>query len=417
MENTVSQRFFQPITDLLPKLTTSRVCPELSDEAFFRLGVSRVLSQAKSGRDFLQLHAEAGGERVDVSHFFGTINSDRRLETCSEVNQLLCTAVGLRCSDPFESIPALDGFDLYAGDGHYIEASVHDEPIDGVKQPVGNFYIFNLRSRALQHFELGLTDVATERKREHDMHAIKRRGLAALRFGAKKRRKVIIVWDKAGIDFSHWRKAKENGVYFLSREKENMRLATINSLPIDQTNPCNEGILSDEMVVSSGGFVLRRIVYHDSVTGIDYTYLTTNLKLAPGLLALLYKRRWDIEKAFDETENRFQENKAWGKSATAKRIQSEFICITYNLFLLVEDRLETHEEIRNQPEIDRRAKRQSALEAELELGRQKLPYVYRIINRITQRGVKLIRWIRNHLYSPQHWNEAIAMLRIAYARL
>ena len=417
MQHSVSQHFLKPITVIWPEVTTARLCPKLGDEAFLRVGVSRVLSQAKSGRDFLQIHAESGGERIEVSLFFDLLNSDRRLGLCSEVNRLLCTAVGLQCPDPFASIPELQGFDLYAGDGHYIEASAHDERFDGVKQPVGNFYIFNLRSRALQHFELGLTDKNTERKKEHDMHAIKRVGLAALRFDAKKGRKVIIVWDKAGIDFSHWNKAKERGVYFVSREKDNMRLETVEVLEIDKTNSCNEGVLSDEIVVSTQKIVLRRIIFVDVVSGVEYTFLTTNLKLAPGLIALLYKRRWDIEKAFDETENRFQEDKAWAKSPTSKRIQAEFICITYNLLLLVEERLDTHEGIRNQPEIDRRAKRQAGLEAELARKRQKLPYIHRVINRITQRGVKLIRWIRNHLYSPQYWEEAIDKLRFAYVKL
>jgi hypothetical protein len=417
VQHSVTQHFLKPLTGLLPQVTNSRICPKLGDEAFLRVGVSRVLSQAKSGRDFLQIHAESGGERIEVSHFFDLLNSTRRLAVCSELNKLLCTEVGLRCSDPFLNIPELEAFDLYAGDGHYIKASTHDGRFDGKKQPVGNFYIFNLRSRALQHFELGVTDKDSERKKEHDMHAIKRVGMAALRFDAKKGRKVIIVWDKAGIDFAHWNKAKERGVYFVSREKDNMRLETVEVLDFDKTCACNEGVLTDEIVVSIHKVILRRIVYVDSVNGVEYTYLTTNLKLTPGIIALLYKRRWDIEKAFDETENRFQENKAWAKSLTSKRMQAEFICITYNLFLLVEELLETRDDIRNQPEIDRRAKRQAELEAELTLKHQKLPYIHRIINRITQRGVKLIRWIRNYLYSPQHWDEAVEMLRFAYLRL
>jgi hypothetical protein len=417
VQHSVASHFFQPLIDLLPRLLTTRICPETTDEAFFRVGVSRVLSQAKSGRDFLQSHAEAGGERIKVSNFFTMIKSERRLETCTEANKLLCAVVGTRCADPFAAITELAEFDLFAGDGHYIKASAHEERIDGDKQPVGNFFIFDLRSRALQHFELGLSDKATNRKREHDMHAIKRHGLADLRFGAKKGRKVMIVWDKAGIDFSHWSKAKESGVYFLSREKENMRLEATQSLPFDKSDPRNEGVISDEMVTSPQGFILRRVVYHDLVNSIDYTYLTTNLRLPPGVLVLLYKRRWDIEKAFDESENRFQENQAWGKSQAAKRIQAEFVCITHNLVLLVEERLERCEQIRNQPEIDRRAQRKAILEQTLASKQQKLPYVYWIIDRITQRGVKLIRWVRNHLYHLRHWEEAIAMLRIAYARL
>jgi len=121
-----------------------------------------------------------------------------------------------------------------------------------------------------------------DRKGEHDMHAIKRRGLAALRFGAKKRRQVMIVWDKAGIDFGLWSKAKESGVYFLSREKDNMTLETIRHLPFDKDCEYNDGVVSDETVLTNQGVILRRVVYYDIVGGAEYIYLSSNLKLPPG---------------------------------------------------------------------------------------------------------------------------------------
>ena len=36
--------------------------------------------------------------------------------------------------------------------------------------------------------------------------------------------------------------------------------------------------------------------------GKVYVYLTSEMTLAPGLLVLLYKTRWEIEKVFDETK-------------------------------------------------------------------------------------------------------------------
>jgi hypothetical protein len=63
-----------------------------------------------------------------------------------------------------------------------------------------------------------------ERKKEHDMPALKRQDTLTLRQGAAKGSKVLYVWDRAGIDFPQWFKWKESGIYFLSREKENMKL-------------------------------------------------------------------------------------------------------------------------------------------------------------------------------------------------
>jgi IS4 transposase len=56
---------------------------------------------------------------------------------------------------------------------------------------------------------------------------------------------------------------------------------------------------------------IRRVTYRDPETGIVYCYLT-NLpcSVEPGIVALLYKSRWDIEKVFDEFKNKLGETKS-----------------------------------------------------------------------------------------------------------
>ena len=54
------------------------------------------------------------------------------------------------------------------------------------------------------------------------------------------------------------------------------------------------GVLKDERVKSSSNVVLRRVTYKDSVTGKEYCFITNELTLPPGVIALLYKLRWDI---------------------------------------------------------------------------------------------------------------------------
>ena len=50
------------------------------------------------------------------------------------------------------------------------------------------------------------------------MHVLKRLNNRTLRQGAAKGRKVLYVWDRAGIDFRQWRRWKQaSGIYFLSR--------------------------------------------------------------------------------------------------------------------------------------------------------------------------------------------------------
>lgn len=407
--------FFAPLAALWPQLTAGRDCPELSDAEFIHLGVARVLSQAASGRDFLQTHAEQGAKRVAVSHFFETLRSPRRLALGEQINAALWRGLGTEAPDRFAACPELEGFDLHAGDGHCHAAAAHDPTVGEGKQPVTHFFLLNLRSLALQHFELALSGAG--RKREHDMHALKRTPVSALRLGAAKGRKVLLVWDRAGIDFRFWHQAKQAGVYFLSREKENMALEVVGVQAFDRADARNQGVQSDELVATSQGVVVRRVRYRDPVAGVSYTYLTTELHLPPGLIALLYKRRWDIEKTFDELKNRLEEKKAWATSANAKRLQAQLLCIAHNLCRWLEVHLLKVEDLRNVPEERRRAARLAALGQRLAAAGETLTYVARAIPELTQRGAKLIRWIRNHLYGARLWQEALLSLRSAYACL
>ncbi len=123
--------------------------------------------------------------------------------------------------------------------------------------------------------------------------ALKRQDIVTLRQSAAKGRKVLYIWDRAGIDFRQWFKWEENGIYLLSREKENMKLVIVGIHPFDGANPINQGVISDEMAATSVGVTVRRVIYQDPATGIIYAYLT-NLPptVSPGIVALLYKPRW-----------------------------------------------------------------------------------------------------------------------------
>lgn len=109
-----------------------------------------------------------------------------------------------------------------------LAAAFHDpKRLDGSgtlrKEAAGHFVLLNLWTHFLSH--LAGADQGGARKREHDMHAIKRLEVDALRGGQPKGRKVMLAWDRAGIDFAYWHNAKmSSGLYFISREKENMKL-------------------------------------------------------------------------------------------------------------------------------------------------------------------------------------------------
>ena len=75
------------------------------------------------------------------------------------------------------------------------------------------------------------------------------------------------------------------------------------------------------------------------------------MTLPPGIIAFLYKLRWDIEKMFDQSKNKFHEKKAWAKSKNSKKQQAHFITIAHNLCILLERILQDEEGIVDQKSI------------------------------------------------------------------
>ena len=168
-----------------------------------------------------------------------------------------------------------------AGDAPFHAAAAHDSAAadDGVRYATGHFFSLHLRTRALAH--LTAAD-QVERKKEHDRHALKRRSLEELRQGAPKGRQVLSAWDRAGIDFQQWHRWKHSGgLYFVIRQKENMRLAPIGDNAWDRTDPRHAGVLADELGATSQGGSVRRLRSHCVVRGEEFRFLTSEYTLPP----------------------------------------------------------------------------------------------------------------------------------------
>ncbi|MDI1312558.1 transposase [Prosthecobacter sp.] len=175
----------------------------------------------------------------------------------------------------------------------------------------------------------------------------------------------------------------------------------------------------DELVgTATSGTMLRRITFHDVVADRQFEFLTSLLEssVPPGVLAHLYRMRWNIEKSFDEVKNKLGEKKAWATSATAKSMQAQFICLSVNLLQLLEHELET-QGIRNTPEVKRRAKRLEQATAVATKAGAVLPKPLRVVQQITQHCVKLIRWVAAQLWLNVPWQQACAVLTTLYAKL
>jgi hypothetical protein len=353
----------------------------------------------------------------DFNHFFATLRSERRLKVCQEAVSLLNASLKARLPDALADVDELSGFDVYATDGHWHGAAAHDRPPspESPKSTCGHFYALDLR-RGLLHHITGADQV--EREHEHDMRALKRQSIDGLRLGAIKGRKVLHVYDKAGIDFLAWDWWKRiGGIYFLSQEKENMALVPLKNLVWDTLDNRNAGVKSDEQCKSSAGVLVRRITFEDPVTGTIHVFISSEMTLPPGILAELARRRWNIEKVFDELKNKLGETKAWATSATAKTMQATFICLAHQLLLVFEQMLDADHGIRPEAELKRRAERIANEKDFAAKNNRTFPSLRACALRLTQRTVKLLRWLRASLTREAPWLNLIAILRHSYASI
>jgi Transposase DDE domain len=416
-DSLLGRQVFAPLLQGVEQLPSFRVCPDLSDQDWLLFGVLRSLQPVQSGRAFLQKDASLLPACPELSQFFETLKSSRRLAFCSDATAALVSHLTPLLPDALAQFPALAGFEVWAGDGHFHAAAAHDpRDSEGRKHPVGHLFMLNLRTHLVSHLTVCDQD---SRLKEHDMRRLKRTELSALRMLAPKSRRVIIVWDRAGIDFRQWHHWKQTGgLYFISREKENMKLEVCGENQWERTDALNAGVIADELCMpSTAGVTIRRVRFQRPDTGEQIAFLTMEMTLPPGLIAELYRRRWDIEKAFDEFKNKFGETKAWATSATAKTMQAQFLCITHNLLLWLDHHMAAEHGIHNVAEDKRRAKRLADLKNVVTAAGRVLPSPWLAIQRATVRSVKLIRWLYPRIFLRLPWHELTLSLAASYASL
>jgi hypothetical protein len=260
---------------------------------------------------------------------------------------------------------------------------------------------------------LGLSFPQSNTKRkEHELATLKRIGGQALRMSQPKGVRVIHIYDPAIVDYIQWHKWKQGrGIYVITREKESSALTTLGNIPWDKQDKRNNGVLADELVGPSNGCAMRRVTYQDPATGTVYRFLLNELTIPPGLIAFLYKLRWDVEKCFDEIKNKTFERKAWAGNQAAKHQQAIFISTAHNLMRILQVKLQREEGITdNKGEKARLTRIAEEVSRAKVHGRSHNPLVT-TWHRATQRCCQFFRWLDHCLADPTPWAKATAILR------
>lgn len=418
MMDTISAVFFQPVLDLIPQ--TPGHWPDLgySDSDFTLMGLRRIQSLHPSGRAFLQSARLQELTEASLRAYFGAAQSRRRLRFLHELNRLLSRAV-TTLVDRFAAFPELQGREILAIDGHAIRRGTH-EPAEVTatgkyEAPASatGIFLLNLRNGAARI-------LAQTEGHQHEWSAVKAQSWSEFHWNAGSKGTVLVI-DPVAVDFGFLRAAKyKGGCSVITRSKTNLAPDRVVPLEWDRTDRRNEGVTGDERVHFGKDGEFRRIGYVNPETGEAYEFLTTDFHLPPGVIAQLYRLRWDIEKFFDVCENVWAEKKAWGAGPVAAQVQNEFLVLTQNLTLLISHRLETQESIRDE-KAEQKYQKWLLQRGDLACaaGRTVSPWVKELRARVTRWSSQFIRWLVDALSFNWRWAEGVAKLRplmLAYLR-
>jgi hypothetical protein len=152
-----------------------------------------------------------------------------------------------------------------------------------------------------------------------------------------KQRKHLYIYDKAVTDYAWWEAQKSHDNYMITVLKENSVATLFESIPFDRKRDVNIGVESYS-IYQNKGIKFSLVQYRDPETQILHRFVTTlPTCINPGTIAMLYFKRWTIEKAFNNSKSDLKEIKAWSSNLNALKNQMRLTAMTYNLLRVFEE--------------------------------------------------------------------------------
>ena len=148
--------------------------------------------------------------------------------------------------------------------------------------------------------------------------------------------------DRGYLDFGRLFAIHQAHAFFITRAKSNTKFKRRYSHPVDRTNTnilCDQtGMLTVFYSSKDYPATLRRVVVRDD-SGKRVTFLTNNFALAPGLIAQLYRQRWQVELFFKWIKQHLRIKAFLGTSENAVKTQIWIAVCTYVLIAILKKRL------------------------------------------------------------------------------
>lgn len=371
-------------------ISWKRECSELSDTEFIRLGLLRCITSVDSGRHFVQNTQEVHDDPCCHSTYFNSLHSIRRTEMLKDVSKasytLLCNEAEEMKIDYLSNYPELDEYEVEAADGHFITHACHTpKNEDGRVFAAGFVYAINLRNG----FITPICKVTNGTNKSHEIPYFKE-------WVEKEKitKKKLYIYDRAAINYEWWDKQKKRNIYMISILKENAVIEFVEAVDYDRNDPVNLGVKAYD-VYRKGKRRFTVVKYIDPETGNVFKFISTlPFNIRPGVIAMLYYKRWTIEKAFNNSKSDLKEKKAWSSDMNTLDMQMRLTSMGYNLMRLIEEKSkrETTEKIHPAEVKYKKQLIERDEEAKLE-GRFVNPFHYN--KRIARISSSTIRTVKN----------------------
>ena len=315
----------------------ARSCSEMSDVNFIKYGILRCIGRVNSGRDFLQTASDIHDEAIPLSTYFNSLKSSRRMQMLESIEEgsytLHCEMLASHDVNYLEKFPELDSYAVMAADGHFIDHACHTKKdSNGKVFAAGFIYAMNLRNGLLRP----LCCITNGTRRNHEIPVL-RNHIEAENEKSKKSVKCLYVYDKAVTDFRWWNHQKQYQNYMISVLKENSAATLSESIPFEKGSDINVGIEAYSLH-ENGDVKFSVVEYRDPETAKLHRFVTTlPMTINPGAIAMLYFKRWTIEKAFNNSKSDLKEKKAWSSNMNALKNQMRLTAIAYNLMRVFEE--------------------------------------------------------------------------------
>ena len=153
----------------------------------------------------------------------------------------------------------------------------------------------------------------------------------------------IITFDKGYVDYEKYEAFTKKSIWYVTRLKDNALYKAGEEFDIPDT--ADSGVLKDEEIVLNYGdkkekkHRTRRIAYWDSENARVFEFITNNFELSAEKVAMIYKKRWQIELLFKQLKQNFPLKYFLGDNENAIEIQIWAAMLANLLITLIKSKI------------------------------------------------------------------------------